>query len=321
MSAASGDHIFFAANDDGSEFYRWRDGRLIQALIEPAAGFSQVGAIHLGRVLRIEKGLNAAFVEIGEKQPGLLPLKRHAALTEGQAVVVEIRRDGRAAEGKGPRLSIASAAAAALAGGRAPPALLQPPPPLWRQALAVLEPPEIAAIVAGRRLDAARLVEAYPALADRVVFQPERDWSPDRAALEEALAAALEPEVPLPGGGRLTIEPTRALTVIDIDSAAAMAGTFAETALAVNLAAVAEIPRQLALRNVGGITVVDCIDIDNHDRRRQVAGALREAAAPDPAIDYVGAMSRLGLIEIRRRRKGPSLADMLALRREPGRAT
>ena len=66
------------------------------------------------------------------------------------------------------------------------------------------------------------------------------------------------------------------------------------TALTVNLEAAREVPRQLALRNLGGVSVVDFIDLENRNKREQVMEALRAAAAIDPAIEWVGNMSRLG---------------------------
>ncbi|HSE73596.1 MAG TPA: hypothetical protein VLB05_03715, partial [Dongiaceae bacterium] len=67
--------IFIAGGDERLEVFRWSDGRLAQALRETPATRSQVGAVFLGRVERIEPSLNAAFVEIGLERPGLLPLK------------------------------------------------------------------------------------------------------------------------------------------------------------------------------------------------------------------------------------------------------
>jgi len=144
-----------------------------------------------------------------------------------------------------------------------------------------------------------------------VRHQPQRDWDPERAEMEEQAAAALEETVTLPCGGNLLIEPVRTLTAIDVNSASATRRAGMElTALTVNLEAAAEVPRQLALRNLGGIVVVDFIDIDNRGKREQILERLREAAAIDPAIEWIGNMSRLGLVEILRRRRGRTLAEM-----------
>ncbi|HNB25593.1 MAG TPA: ribonuclease E/G, partial [Alphaproteobacteria bacterium] len=148
-------------------------------------------------------------------------------------------------------------------------------------------------------------------LSARVRHQPQRDWEPERAEMLEQAAAALDETVGLPCGGNLLIEPVRTLTAIDVNSASATRRAGMElTALTVNLEAADEVPRQLALRNLGGIVVVDFIDIDNRGKREQILHRLREAAAIDPAIEWIGNMSRLGLVEILRRRRGRTLAEM-----------
>ncbi len=306
---------FFAENAAFSEFYLWREGRLIAALIEPIGGWSEIGALYGGRVLRIEPALDAAFVDIGQARPGLLPLKKRHAVTEGQALIVEIRRDGWAEKGAKLSAHKPDPVLAELARRSSPPCRLQPAPTLWQQHLAGLPQEAVATIFCAYPKDAKRLAAALPDCADRVAISPERDWRPDRAALEEAMAAALEKDVALPGGGLLTFEPTQSLIAIDVDSGKAKAGrSLGQTAFAVDLAAAAEIPRQLALRNLGGIIVVDFIDIDHPEKRRAIVAALREAAAFDPLVDWIGPMSRLGLVEMRRRRRGPSLAEMCAWR-------
>jgi ribonuclease G len=81
--------------------------------------------------------------------------------------------------------------------------------------------------------------------------------------------------------------------------------------LRVNLAAVDEIARQIRLRNVGGIAVIDFIDLKDANGRRQIVDRLRAAVARDSAPVWVGAMSRLGLVELTRRRRGPTLVDVV----------
>jgi Rne/Rng family ribonuclease len=144
---------------------------------------------------------------------------------------------------------------------------------------------------------------------------PRRAWEMNDAAANEEIATALQEEVALASGGHLLVEPVRTLTAIDVNSGDAggrrgEGGGMNETALAVNLAAAREIPIQLALRNIGGVIVIDFIDIEHRGKRDQVVEALREAVIVDPAIDWVGNMSRLGLVELKRRRGGPTLAEM-----------
>jgi Rne/Rng family ribonuclease len=113
--------------------------------------------------------------------------------------------------------------------------------------------------------------------------------------------------VPLAGGGSLTIQATAALTAIDVNGGG-------RRALEANLAAAPEIARQLRLRRIGGTVVVDFIDLPAGTARARVVDALRAALADDPEPVQVFPMSRFGLVEIGRRRSGPSLAEMLGRR-------
>lgn len=313
--------IFIAGGEDRLEILRWSDGRLAQAIRETPETRSQAGAIYLGRVTRIEPSLNAAFVEIGLDRPGLLPLKKHGLQpTEGAAIAVQVRRDER--EGKAVRLSAtihseiayAEALAQAKEQGRLP-ACLVPPPNAWQTCLVALDPAEIEEVICDRRVDVGAVqrwcAQHATGVEPRVCHVPLRDWQPEREAADEEIAAALEETVTLPCGGNLLVEPVRTLTAIDVNSGSATRKAGMElTALTVNLEAAAEVPRQLALRNLGGIVVVDFIDLENRNKREQVLERLREAAAIDPATEWIGNMSRLGLVEILRRRRGATLAEM-----------
>ncbi len=121
---------------------------------------------------------------------------------------------------------------------------------------------------------------------------------------EEQLLAALEPVVPLAGGGALTIEPTAALTAIDVDGGG-------RRPLEVDLEAAGEIARQLRLRQLGGTIVVDFVDLASKRDRARLFSAVRAALAADPVPVQAFAMSALGLVEISRQRVGPSLAERL----------
>lgn len=162
----------------------------------------------------------------------------------------------------------------------------------------------------------ARLETALPEFAALVTFRAARDWVPGLDEIDEQIDAALDPEVTLPGGGSLVIEPGRTLTVIDVNSGAAAADGGGRQAgerrfLEANLAAADEIARQLRLRNLGGIVVIDFIDLKKPPARARVIDALKAATSNDPAPCWIGQMSRLGLVEMTRRRRGASLAEML----------
>ncbi|HEX9449461.1 MAG TPA: ribonuclease E/G [Dongiaceae bacterium] len=316
MMARGSSTLYLSGPENGNELFRWVDDRLVQAWRDTPGGTLRQGAIYLGRVVKIEASLNAAFVDIGLERPGLLPLKKQGIPTEGESLIVQVKREAR--EEKGVRLSISLATTVdvlALRVGKTAPCCLVPPPETWQTTLRALSPQAIDAVICGRRIDAERIAawcrQQVPEIADRVGHQPLRDWSPSRGEAIDAIAEALEDEVVLPGGGTLLVEPVRTLTAIDVNSAAATGRSGIEqTALAVNLAAAAEVPRQLALRNLGGIIVVDFIDVQNRNKRDQIINVLREAVGLDPAIEWVGNMSRLGLVEMLRKRSGLTLAEM-----------
>jgi ribonuclease E/ribonuclease G len=119
--------------------------------------------------------------------------------------------------------------------------------------------------------------------------------------LDDSVAVLFEPRVALPGGGSLVIEPTEALTAIDVN-----AGPEANL-LSVNLAAASEIARQIRLRHTGGIVVIDFISMGRERDRDQVMDALKTAVADDPSQTYIIPMSPLGLVEMTRERRGPGL--------------
>jgi len=379
--------LFVAGRNGGRQIALVEDRRLVEFRVDRAETASRIGEIHLGRVLRVEKGIDAAFVELGLDRPALLPLADHdGKAAEGDAVLVQIARDGR--EGKGARVTgrpvlpgfalvfdphhpgvsvsqrIADRDTAARLGAAvrslAEPgegfivraaALAATPAALaaeaarlraaWREIgarRAGLKPPfclhrddavvallrdagaEVAEIVVDTRGAAdtlrPRLEAALPDLASRLVVRPPRDWVPSANEIDEQVEAALEPEVPLPSGGTLLVEPGRTLTAIDVNSGGAASDPGGKRAgerrfLEANLEAAAEIARQLRLRNIGGIVVIDFIDLKAPPARARVVDALKAAVGDDPAPCWVGPMSRLGLVEMTRRRRGPSLAETL----------
>lgn len=131
--------------------------------------------------------------------------------------------------------------------------------------------------------------------------------------IEDDIAAALSRRVALKSGGAIAFGETEALTAIDVDSGKASArGTaFEELALKINLEAANEIARQLRLRGIGGIVVIDFLHMENAAYRAQVVNGLRQALAKDPAPTKVLGMSALGLVEMTRKRVGEPLAARL----------
>jgi ribonuclease E len=128
--------------------------------------------------------------------------------------------------------------------------------------------------------------------------------------IESQIESAFQREVRLPSGGSIVIDPTEALTSIDINSARATKGSdIEETALNTNLEAADEIARQLRLRDLGGLVVIDFIDMTPVRHQREVESRLRDAVRLDRARVQIGRISRFGLLEMSRQRLSPSLAE------------
>lgn len=140
-----------------------------------------------------------------------------------------------------------------------------------------------------------------PDLLDAVTVQPDAlDW-------DSLFAEVTAPTLPLPGGESLTIERTRAAWVADIDAGAA------QNHLAVNLAVVKVLARQMRLRNLSGIVLADFISLPHVRDQQQLLKALRAAVATDPAGVEVFGLTKLGLVEMTRTRRGAALHELLAV--------
>jgi len=131
-----------------------------------------------------------------------------------------------------------------------------------------------------------------------------------RYQIESQIEMAYDREVLLPSGGAIVIDHTEALTSIDINSARATKGSdIEETALNTNLEAADEVARQLRLRDLGGLFVIDFIDMLSVKNQRMVEARLRDAVKIDRARTQIGRISRFGLLEMSRQRLRPSLGD------------
>jgi len=135
----------------------------------------------------------------------------------------------------------------------------------------------------------------------------------EESGVEAALEAALLPRVALEGGGWLMIEETEALVAIDVNTGGSVArhGSAREAAIKTNLAAAREITRQLRLRNLGGLIVIDFLHLEAARERRALIAVLRAALAGDRAPIRLSGLSQFGLVELTRRRTGQSLGQLL----------
>ncbi len=131
-----------------------------------------------------------------------------------------------------------------------------------------------------------------------------------RYQIESQIESAFQREVRLPSGGAIVIDHTEALTSIDINSARATKGSdIEETALNTNLEAADEIARQLRLRDLGGLFVIDFIDMSPTRNQREVENRVKDALKQDRARVQIGRISRFGLLEMSRQRLRPSLGE------------
>ena len=152
-----------------------------------------------------------------------------------------------------------------------------------------------------------------PTLADRVeYYDPSKEPLPifERHHVHEQLHRALDPKVWLPSGGSLIIEKTEALTVIDVNTGKNVGkSSLEETVFKNNLEAAVEIARQLRLRDIGGIIVVDFIDMERRDNRDEVVQVFRDSLSRDKTRTQVFEISELGLCEMTRKRIGEGLLE------------
>ncbi len=131
-----------------------------------------------------------------------------------------------------------------------------------------------------------------------------------RYQIESQIESAFQREVKLPSGGAIVLDHTEALLSIDINSARSTKGVdIEETALTTNLEAVDEVARQLRLRDLGGLVVIDFIDMLSHKNQREVETRMKDALKVDRARVQVGRISRFGLLEMSRQRLRPSLGE------------
>ena len=159
--------------------------------------------------------------------------------------------------------------------------------------------------------EAKEFIEAViPDHAEKVKFYDEEIPLFNRYQIESQIELAFQREISLNSGGSIVIDPTEAMTTIDVNSARSTKGKdIEETAFKTNLEAASEVARQLRLRDVGGLVVIDFIDMTNEENQNKVESAFRKAIYTDRARVQVSNISRFGLLEISRQRLRPSLNE------------
>jgi len=154
--------------------------------------------------------------------------------------------------------------------------------------------------------------ELMPEIADRIEHYPGERPIFDLYGIEDEIQKALERKVPLKSGGHLVIDPTEAMTTIDVNTGAFVGHrNLEETVFKTNLEAALTIARQLRLRNVGGIIIIDFIDMEDEEHRRQVLRTLERQLERDYAKTNIIGITELGLVQMTRKRTRESLTQVL----------
>ena len=289
-----------------------QDGVLTEAWVERPARPDGVGDLQLGRVSALAPSMAGAFVALADGETGFLPeseagAERRTAVSEGMILPLRITRAAQG--GKGPRVSARvtpeEAARIAAAPPGAPRLVARGPSAAERLALrhpraeVRVDSAALAARLRGRLGETLRLVPA-PAFDD---------------ALEAEFDILAGAEAPLPGGGRLLVHPTPALTAIDMDAGSAAGARGANAVLALNREALPDLARQIRLRNLAGAILVDFAGLSPR-RRESLAEPLKAALAADRHARLLG-FTHLGLAEIVRDRIHPPLHEVLGLPPSP----
>jgi Ribonuclease G/E len=271
------DAAIVSANPGETRIALLADGQVVEFIVD--RGAPARGDVIEGRVVEVAPRLNAAFIDIGEPLPAFLG--KPGGFSVGASARVEIAVAAR--PGKGAEVKLAAAGAQPI-----------------------------------RRTPLARALAAYPAITrvtvdDRATLPEARvlcsDATYDAQCFTDSGAAdafdeALLPRVALPEGATLDFAETAAATVIDVDG-----GGLAPAAA--NVAAIPAIARQLRLRGIAGHILIDIIPTKDRHRLMRLVQTLRAAVAEDPAPAQVAGHTPLGMIEMTRRRHGPSQAEIM----------
>ena len=377
--------LLFQGSPESTRIALLDETRLLEFYQEDTGAQSLVGSVFLGRVERVLPDVKAAFVKLGLRQNGFLPLREaesyyrtsgSASLMTGQDVLVQVKKDPRGEKGAFLTRDIglpgqyvllmpknrfvglsrrvtgeedrarAQALGRRIADGRfglivrhaalfAPVAEAQAEAEaLWQMwceierhaqyvkapALLHAEPSMISILL--RDYAARHPIEVLSRLEPpetppqgvtwRTLTAVEMEAAWSAARVEKQVDEALCRRVPLPGGGSLVIDEREALTTIDVNSGSAVTAAGGEIlATEENLRAAAEAARQIRLRNLSGILLIDFIDMQSDAERARVLAAMEEAASDDRVKTVIHGFTSLGLLEMTRKRTRDTLSDTL----------
>lgn len=305
---------------------RWLLGlageRLVRVEIERLRAPDRVGEVHAARVTAIARGLAGAFVALGDGTEGFLPAEEadpgrpdggptrpiETCVREGELVVVRVVR--AAMGGKGLRVSRRGVEGEVPAAPPSAPRLIAAAP---ARAVSLLsEEPEVTEVLCDEAALIPALRAARPDLGARIRLHTGPAPLLD-AALEDEVEALADPTVVLADGLTLRVTMAPGATVIDVDLAGGSDLTAASRRReAANRLAIAEAARQIVLRNLGGVILLDPAGLSSRRGAREaLARAMAQALAGDPLGARVLGVSRAGLVEIVRPRVRPPLAEVL----------
>lgn len=290
------------ARSPGETRYALMAEETVLAVVHRRDADVQPGAVYHARVRAAVPGTGAVFVDYGDALPGVLHIK--SPPPEGSAIAVTVAvppRPGKGAELKPAKATIASGAKLPLLAAPAPEPVVEWMGRYGAAIRAIICQPlrEVARVRA--LLDDDAPVESHSADADLFAA----------FGVDEAIEAALRPEVKLPSGGSIIIEHTRAAVVIDVNSGGS------DQARA-NFEAIHAVAVELRRRNIAGHILIDVIPTK---ARASLPRVLTKALAADPVPAQVVGLTALGLLEMTRQRTGLSLAETLMERGEFSAAT
>lgn len=259
----------------------WHGQALLDLYVEKLDKPDMSGAVVSGKVVRVSSASKAAWIDAGLAEH--LYLDKAVGVKAGAWVCAQIlstREEGKAWPARLASLEEVQEKK-----------ILQNPPTCLEKAIFGLKSGTKASLVVADKQD----------VVDEAQHDPKH---PLLDRLEEIFPTLLSPQVPLKGDSNLIIEPTRALVAIDINAPQTA------NASAVNIEAVREVLRQIRLRNLSGIIVIDCLKMKERADAAKLANAATRVAQEDPVTIRIGGLSKFGLLELTRQRTGPSLFEL-----------
>ncbi len=267
----------------------WCDGKITDLYIDSIEKPDLSGALVCASLGRIMSGGKAGWFDAGLEEKFYVESKEvlQAGVTKQLRVLTSF------SNGKACRAEIVDDGAGEVG-------LLEAAPMPWQRALRDVEGKQVECVFSDQDdMDACQVMYVEDAL---ISISTLSESMPD---MDEAIDELDGSHVPLSSGGEIVIEPTEALVAIDVNA------DQARNTLSVNLAAMHEVARQIRLRNLGGIIVIDALKMPSRADNGKVLSVLKRACSDDPAGVVVFGMTKLGLIEITRRRQGLSLMEMV----------